>query len=197
MNPRLVPVPVLLALALGACSQVRDLPVPQAMIYNPGKLKPVDSRLVVQAGDQAPEFKLPGLSGHTVSLAQFRGRKNVVLSFVPSAFTPVCSAQWPGYSLAYDLLEQRNAVMLGITTDHLASLHAWTNLMGGLRFEALSDFWPHGRVAKAYGVLRGDGTTERALIVIDQQGVIRWIDVHDINERPPLEELVAALDRIR
>ena len=68
--------------------------------------------------------------------------------------------------------------------------------MGKLDFEALSDFWPHGKVAKSYGVLRSDGTTERALILIDKQGVIRWIDVHDINVRPPLEELAAALEAL-
>ena len=86
--------------------------------------------------------------------------------------------------------------MLGITTDNLPSLHAWTGLMGKLQFEALSDFWPHGRVAKSYGVLRSDGTTERALILIDKKGIIRWIDVHDINARPPLEDLVAALEQL-
>ena len=82
------------------------------------------------------------------------------------------------------------------TTDNTPSQHAWTSLMGDLGFEVLSDFWPHGKTSSAYGVLRSDGTTERALFVIDKQGVIRWIDVHDINERPPLEELAAALAKI-
>jgi peroxiredoxin (alkyl hydroperoxide reductase subunit C) len=86
--------------------------------------------------------------------------------------------------------------MLGITTDNLPSLHAWTSLMGNLGFEVLSDFWPHGKVSQSFGVLRSDGTTERALILIDKQGVIRWIDVHDINVRPPIEELAAALGKL-
>ncbi len=173
-----------------------DSPVPSSMVYNPGKLKPVDSRLAVSVGQVAPDFTLPSLSGSPVSLSSYRGKKNVVISFVPAAFTPVCSAQWPGYSLAYDLLEQHDAVMLGITTDNVPTLHAWTSLMGKLRFAALSDFWPHGKVASAYGVLRSDGTTERALFLIDKEGIIRWIDVHDINKRPPLEDLVDQLSRL-
>jgi peroxiredoxin (alkyl hydroperoxide reductase subunit C) len=173
-----------------------NTPVPSSMVYDPGKLKPVDSRLAVSVGQIAPDFTLPSVSGDRVSLSSYRGKKNVVISFVPSAFTPVCSAQWPGYSLAYDLLEQRDAVMIGITTDNVPTLHAWTSQMGRLPFQAVSDFWPHGKVASAYGVLRSDGTTERALFLIDKKGVIRWIDVHDINERPPLEDLVDQLSRL-
>ena len=64
-------------------------------------------------------------------------------------------------------------------------------------FPVLSDFWPHGKVAKMFGILRSDGTTERALFVLDKQGVIRYIDVHDINERPPLDILLGELDKLQ
>ncbi len=182
---------------IGACAPESSLgPVPSSLIQSTGKLKPVDSQLAVRVGDRAPGFTLPAVSGKKVSLSDYRSRKHVILSFVPAAFTPVCSAQWPGYNLAVDVFTKHDAVMLGITTDNLPSLYAWTGLMGKLEFEALSDFWPHGKVAKAYGVLRSDGTSERALILIDKQGVIRWIGVHDINERPPLEDLAAALERL-
>lgn len=167
------------------------------LIYQPGPLKPIDSRLRVRVGQPAPDFQLPSIDGQQIRLSDYRGRKNVVLSFVPAAFTPVCSAQWPGYNLAWDLFEERDAILLGITTDNLPTLHAWTRLMGGVRFPVLSDFWPHGAVADRYGVLRSDGTAERALFVIDKRGIIRWIDVHDINRRPPLDELIQALDRLR
>jgi len=188
---------VLAALA-AACAPTDPglAPSLRATVYRPGNLKPVDSRLKVKVGDKAPEFTLKSVSGKTISLSQFRGRSNVVLSFVPAAFTPVCSQQWPGYNISLDLFERNDAVLLGITTDNTPSLHAWTVSMGGLDFEALSDFWPHGRVASSYGILRSDGTTERALFVIDKQGVIRFIDVHDINKRPPLEELAAALEKL-
>lgn len=165
-------------------------------IFNPGRLKPVDSRLKVKVGDKAPDFTLRAVNGGEISLRDHRGKKNVLLSFVPAAFTPVCSAQWPGYNLVKDLFDDHNTILIGITTDNIPSLHAWTQEMGGLWFPVLSDFHPSGKVASAYGVLRSDGTAERAFILIDKTGVIRWIDVHDINERPPLEQIVAALNRL-
>ena len=166
-------------------------------IYQVGTLKPVDSKLKVKVGDPAPLFTLPSLQGEKVSLNQYRGKKNVVLSFVPAAWTPVCSDQWPGYNIIKGIFDQHEAILLGITVDNLPTLFAWTNQMGKLWFPVLSDFWPHGAVAQKYGVLRSDGTSERALFVIDKQGIIRYIDVHDINKRPPLEDLVSALERLK
>lgn len=194
-----LPLLFLPAALLVACTVPDDTAIPpdlRASVYRPGKLKPLDSVLKVKVGDEAPDFTLPSVDGKQVRLSQFRGRKNVVLSFVPAAFTPVCSKQWPGYNISLHLFKQSDAVLLGITTDNIPSIHAWTVSMGGLNFDALSDFWPHGKVASRYGILRSDGTTERALIVIDQKGIIRYIDVHDINQRPPLEDLAAALQAL-
>jgi peroxiredoxin (alkyl hydroperoxide reductase subunit C) len=166
-------------------------------IYQIGTLKPIDSVLKVKVGDRAPDFTLPSVSGEKVSLSQFRGKRNVVLSFVPAAWTPVCSDQWPGYNIAKDIFSQYDAVLLGITVDNIPTLFAWTNQMGQLWFPVLSDFWPHGAVAKRYGLLRSNGVSERALFVIDKKGIIRYIDVHDINKRPPLEDLVGALEKLK
>ena len=162
-------------------------------IYNPGHLKPVDSSLKVAVGEPALDFSLPSIDGGKVTLSQYRGRKKVVLSFVPAAWTPVCSDQWPGYNISRKYFEEHNAILIGITVDNIPTLHAWVRQMGSLWFDVLSDFWPHGRVADAYGVLRSDGTAERALFFIDTEGVIRDIVVSDINVRPPLEEVVAKL----
>jgi peroxiredoxin (alkyl hydroperoxide reductase subunit C) len=166
-------------------------------IYQVGTLKPIDSVLKVKAGDRAPDFTLSSVSGEKVSLSRFRGKKNVVLSFVPAAWTPVCSDQWPGYNIAKDIFNRYDAILLGITVDNIPTLFAWTNQMGQLWFPVLSDFWPHGAVAKRYGVLRSDGVSERALFVIDKSGIIRYIDVHDINKRPPLEDLMGALEKLK
>ncbi|MBF0497582.1 MAG: peroxiredoxin [Deltaproteobacteria bacterium] len=164
-------------------------------IYEVGKLKPVDSRLKVKVGDVAPDFTLTAVAGDKVTLSRFKGR-NVVLSFVPAAWTPVCSDQWPGYNIAKDLFDKHQAVLLGITVDNIPTLYSWTKAMGRLWFPVLSDFWPHGDVADKYGVLRSDGVTERALFVIDKQGVIRYIDIHDINVRPDLGVLAEELDKL-
>lgn len=165
-------------------------------IYNSGTLKPVDSVLNVKVGEKAPDFTLPAVSGDTVSLAQFHGKKNVVISFVPAAWTPVCSDQWPGYNIVKPLFEENEAILLGITVDNIPTLFAWTNQMGNLWFPVLSDFWPHGEVASTFGVLRGDGVTERAIFVIDKEGVIRFAHVSDINKRPPLELIVKELKKL-
>ena len=166
-------------------------------IYQVGTLKPIDSVLKVKIDQQAPDFTLPSVSGEKISLSQYRGKKNVVLSFVPAAWTPVCSDQWPGYNIAKDIFTQNDVILLGITVDNIPTLFAWTNQMGQLWFPVLSDFWPHGAVAKKYGVLRSNGVSERALFVIDKNGTIRYIDVHDINKRPPLEDLAAALEKLK
>jgi peroxiredoxin len=166
-------------------------------IYNPGHLKPVDSTLKVKVGEPAPDFMLPAITGNQITLSQFRGKKNVVLSFVPAAWTPVCSDQWPGYNIVKNLFDAHDAVLLGITVDNIPTLFAWTNQMGELWFPVLSDFWPHGAVADTYGVLRSDGISERAIFIIDKGGIIRYINVGDINTRPPLEDLVGALEKLR
>jgi len=165
-------------------------------IYKVGTLKPVDSVLKVKVGNPAPDFTLPSISEEKVSLSQYRGKKNIVLSFVPAAWTPVCSDQWPGYNIVKDIFDQNDAILLGITVDNVPTLYAWTNQMGKLWFPVLSDFWPHGAVAQKYGVLRSNGMSERALFVIDKKGVLRHIDVHDINKRPPLENIVNALEKL-
>ena len=166
------------------------------LIFDTGNLKPVDSILNVKIGDLAPDFTLPSIQGEKITLSQFKGRKNIVLSFVPAAWTPVCSDQWPGYVFARQLFEAQDAIILGITVDNIPTLHAWTRKMGEIWFPILSDFWPHGAVASIYGVLRSDGTTERALIIIDKQSIIRNILVQDINKRPPLDFIVNSLNQI-
>lgn len=169
-------------------------------IYDPGHLKPIDSVLKVKVGDRAPDFTLPSIAGGKVSLSDYFGKKNVVLSFVPAAWTPVCSGQWPGYNAFKEIFDQHNAILLGISVDNVPTLFAWTHEMdtvtGKVWFPVLSDFWPHGETAARYGILRSDGVSERALFVIDKKGIIRYIDVHDINTRPSLEDLVRELDKL-
>jgi peroxiredoxin (alkyl hydroperoxide reductase subunit C) len=167
-------------------------------IYPVTKLKPTDSVPKLKPGDVAPDFTLPAVEGGKVSLSQYSGKKNVVISFVPAAWTPVCSDQWPGYNISKELFDKNDAILLGITVDNIPTLYSWTKQMCNpnekLWFPVLSDFYPHGAVASKYGVLRPEGVSERALFLIDKKGIIRYIDVHDINQRPPLEELAKALE---
>ena len=165
-------------------------------IYNPGQLKPIDSTLNVKVGDTAPDFTLPSVSGDQITLSHYRGKKHVVVSFVPAAWTPVCSDPWVGYNIVKEMFDENDAVLLGVTVDNIPTLYAWTKQMGQLWFPVLSDFWPHGAVAKKYGVLRSSGVTERALIFIDKKGIIRDIQVADINVRPDLAYCATTLEKM-
>jgi glutaredoxin len=87
-----------------------------------------------------------------------------------------------------------NTQVLGISVDHVPCFKAWTESLGEINFPLLSDFWPHGAVAEKYGVLRPEGSSERAIFLIDKDGIIQYIDIHDIDEQPSNEVL---LDEIR
>jgi len=190
---------LMLAAGLIVCAHMPALAASDALkdgIYQVGTLKPVDSTLKVKVGEMAPDFTLRAVSGGTISIKDYRGKKNVIISFVPAAWTPVCSDQWPGYNIAQEEFERLNTALVGITEDNIPTLYAWTKTMGTLWFPVLSDFWPHGQAASAYGVLRSDGTAERAIFIIDRQGIIRYIDVHDINSRPPLEGIINELEKL-
>jgi peroxiredoxin len=170
--------------------------VPGDRIYDPGTLKATDSQPKLKVGDAAPDFTLPTVSGGEISLGSLKGKKNVVISFVPAAWTPVCSQQWPGYNIAKEFFDKDDAVVIGISVDNIPTLYAWTRDMGHLWFPVASDFWPHGAVAQKYGVLRSNGEADRALFVVDKKGIIRYIDVHDINAMPRLEILIKELDKL-
>lgn len=185
-----------LAIAFAALSTCWASTPADSSIYDPGKLKPLDTSTNLKVGDPAPGFSLPTVSGGQVSLDQYRNKKNVILSFVPAAWTPVCSQQWPGYNIAKEIFEKLDAVVIGISVDNIPTLHAWTKEMGNLWFPVASDFWPHGAVSAKYGILRSDGVSERALFIIDKKGVVSYIDIHDINKMPKLEDLVKALENL-
>ncbi len=89
-----------------------------------------------------------------------------------------------------------NAQVLGISVDHIPCLKAWAESLGGISFPLLSDFSPFGAVADLYGVRRSEGFSERAIFVIDKKGIIRYIDIHDIDDRPSNDVLFRELERI-
>ena len=103
----------------------------------------------------------------------------------------------PSYNEDLSEFERRNTQVLGISTDIVHSQEAWGKSLGGLEYPLLSDNWPYGYVASQYGVLRGDGLVERAIFIVDKNGKIAYIDVHDISEQPPTDKIMAALDKLR
>jgi len=166
----------------------------QDTLYSPGEmLKPVDSALKVAQGDQAIGFSLPSISGKKVSLSDYLGEKNIVLAFIPAAWTPVCSDQIYEYTFYEDYFREQDAVLLVISTGDIPTLFAWTRMMMNVWFPVLSDSTPPGEVSGKYGVKRSTGISERAVFIIDRRGLIRYIDVHDINEKPDINTLLTEL----
>jgi glutaredoxin len=86
--------------------------------------------------------------------------------------------------------------VLGISVDHVPCLKAWAESLNGISYPLLSDFWPHGKIARKYGVFRSDGKSERAIFVIDKQGIIRYIDIHDIDQQPDNKVLFDVLREV-
>jgi peroxiredoxin len=103
----------------------------------------------------------------------------------------------PSYEEDLSEFERRNAQVLGISVDSVHANEAWAKSMGGLSYPLLSDFYPHGYVSNQYGVLRGDGMSERAIFVVDRKGVIRYVDIHNITEQPPTDKIMEALDQLK
>jgi glutaredoxin len=100
----------------------------------------------------------------------------------------------PSYELELYKFEGYNTQVLGISVDHVPTLKAWAESLGGISYPLLSDFWPHGAVAKKYGAFREeDGKSERALFVVDKKGIVRYVDIHDIDDLPDNEEIYKVL----
>lgn len=151
--------------------------------------------MVINLNTPAPDFTLPSHLDKSVTLSQLKG-KNVVLAFFPLTFTPVCSSQIPAYEAELAKFTVLDTQILAISVDNTASQKAWASSMGGINYPILSDFWPHGAVAQKYGVLRAEGYNERAVIVIDKEGIVRYADVHDIDSAPSNQELRKVLREI-
>jgi len=152
---------------------------------------------MLTAGEEAPDFELRSHKGGTVKLSDFRGKKNIVLAFHPLAFTPVCANQMRAYESDLAQFEKAGAAVYGISIDAQPAKAAWAKTLDSISYDLLSDFHPHGDVAKKYGVFREkEGFSERAIFVIDKAGRIAWSKVYAIPEQPKNDELLAALQAL-
>ena len=102
--------------------------------------------------------------------------------------------QLPSYEADLTRFEAVDTQVLGITVDSVDSNAAWVESLGVENVPVLSDYWPHGQMSQSYGVLRQHGMTERAIFIVDKQGIIRYIDVHDFDTQPDNETLFKVLE---
>jgi peroxiredoxin len=150
----------------------------------------------LSVGDVAPDFTLKDQTGNNVTLGSLRGQK-VVLSWHPLAWTGVCAVQMKNLEERREDFESRNAVALGMSVDTVPSKKAWAEDLGVQNLRLLSDFYPHGQVAQAYGVFNAQrGFSERAVFVLDEEGVVQWKKVYPLGEQPDIEEILEAVDEV-
>ena len=144
-------------------------------------------------GSEAPAFELSSTPDQTVSLAEFRGQP-VILAFYPEDWSPVCSDQMALYQEVLPEFRKFNAELIGISVDSV-----WCHLAfakdRNLHFPLLSDFEPKGAVARSYHVYRTkEGTSERALFVIDADGIVRWSYISPVGVNPGADGILHALE---
>jgi peroxiredoxin len=151
---------------------------------------------VLAPGTQAPEFALHCTPDQSVALSELRGRP-VVLAFYPADWSPVCGDQMALYNEMLDEFQEFQADLLGISVDG-AWCHSAFAKQNKLHFPLLADFEPKGAVARAYGVYNeGDGTCERALFVIDGDGIIQWSYVSPVGINPGANGILSALEELQ
>jgi peroxiredoxin len=147
-------------------------------------------------GTAAPDFTLRDQFGQDVTLSSFAGNKAVALVFFPWAFSNVCTGELTGIRDRLDEFLTFDTEVLAISTDPTYSLRVFADT-DGLNFPLLSDFWPHGRVAAAYGVFDDElGVARRSSFVVDREGIVRWAVHSDISQARDLSAHLAHLHHL-
>ena len=155
-----------------------------------------ESRTQLKKGDIAPDFILRDQSGKEFKLSDLKGKK-VLLSFHPLAWTRVCSLQMQSLEDNKNVFESLNTVAVGLSVDTAPSKKAWAKERGITSTPLLADFWPHGAVAKLYGIFREkEGTSERANIIVDEAGKIVFFKIYEISQLPDIQEVISFLKQL-
>jgi peroxiredoxin len=158
----------------------------------------------LQVGDTAPDFELPAVTGEKKSnlkLSDFRGKRNVVLAFYPLDWSSTCTAEMPALNAALSRFQGLDAEVVGVSVDSIHSHIAWQEKsIGTLGYPLASDFFPHGKTAKAFGIFRdGDpipGIAERAIFVVDKTGKVAFSKVYELGELPDVDDVIEAIQKL-
>lgn len=144
----------------------------------------------IKVGENAKDFTLKDQDGNEISLSQYAGKK-VLLSFHPLAWTGVCTKQMQSLEANKETFDSLNTVALGMSVDTVPSKKAWAVSMEVKNTRLLSDFWPHGEVAKKYGLFLEDkGVSARANVLIDETQKVVFVKVYEISTLPDINEII-------
>ena len=155
-----------------------------------------ETKSQLEKGQTAPDFTLKDQDGKEFKLSAQKGKK-VLLSFHPLAWTGLCAKQMQSLEANKDKFESLNTVPVGLSVDSVPTKKAWAKNLGIKSVRLLSDFWPHGSVAKLYGIFREkDGFSERANIIVDENGKIAFLKVYEVAQLPDIEEILNVIKQL-
>ena len=150
--------------------------------------------MVVKKGDKVKDFVLKDQDGNDIRLSDFKNKK-VLLSFHPLAWTGICANQMQSLEKNEQRFKEINTIALGLSVDSSPSKKAWATSLNIEVTRLLADFWPHGEVAKVFGLFNEEkGISERANIIIDENLQVIFVKVYPISELPDIDEILKALE---
>ena len=156
----------------------------------------ITSPVGLAVGQLAPDFTLRDQRGKEVTLSTFKGVKNVVVVFYPFAFSGICTGELCEIRDDLGAFESVDVQVLAVSCDHMFTQRAWSDAEGFF-FPVLSDFWPHGATAQAYGVLQQSNVSAmRGTFLIDRDGVVRWTMVSGSSQKRDFGGYHAALEEL-
>ncbi len=148
---------------------------------------------LIKVGAVAPNFSLKDNHDEIINLSNYRGKK-VLLSWHPLAWTPVCTDQMRSLENGLDNFQSLNTIAFGLSVDSQPCKKVWATSIILNNLSVLSDFWPHGKVTQDYGLfIENDGISERANIIIDENGIVKWVKVYPMSQLPDINEVFQVL----
>lgn len=149
--------------------------------------------LPIKVGTIAPDFNVMDNTEQYISLSNFKGKK-ILMSWHPLAWTPVCTDQMRALEMNWARFQQFNTIPLGFSVDPPPCKKTWATALAIDKVRLPSDFWPHGKVAQDYGIFDDkEGISVRANIIIDENGIIKWVKVYPSGQLPDIEEILKFL----
>ena len=150
----------------------------------------------IKVGERFRDFALKDQNGRDFKLSEQAG-KRVLLSFHPLAWTSVCAEQMKSLEANKKTFDSLNTVAVGLSVDSVPTKKAWAKSLGIVDTRILADFWPHGGVASLYGLFReAEGHSQRANVLIDENGKVAWVKVYELKQLPPIDEVIEEIKKL-
>ncbi|MGB7606384.1 MAG: peroxiredoxin [Lutisporaceae bacterium] len=152
---------------------------------------------LITVGEKAPDFSLKDNHGKTIHLSDYKGKK-VLLSWHPLAWTSVCTDQMRALESNWNKFQSLNTVPIGLSVDAPPCKKAWGAVLLLNNLTIPSDFWPHGKVSTDYGIfIEEKGMSERANIIVDENGIVKWVKVYPMKDLPDINEVFEVLSKMK